>query len=110
MPRAFAETTILLALGGETASLAVLVDGIADPVDTSVAADSLVRGATRSFGPEIDRTIASDLGYIDGLSVQMFGVEEVNMRKDENDTTTSALGWLHELMFDKSTHSTRMTS
>ena len=43
--RAFAETAVLLALGGETAGLAVLVDGVADPVDPGVAADGLVRWA-----------------------------------------------------------------
>lgn len=41
---ALAETTVLLALRGKATSLAVLVDGVADPVDAGVAADSLVRG------------------------------------------------------------------
>lgn len=40
-----AETTVLLALGGETARLAVLVDGIGDPVDTGITTDGLVLGA-----------------------------------------------------------------
>jgi hypothetical protein len=36
------ETTALLAGGGETAALAVLVDGLDDPVDARIAADGLV--------------------------------------------------------------------
>jgi hypothetical protein len=38
------ETTALLAGGGETAALAVLVDGLDDPVDARIAANSLVLG------------------------------------------------------------------
>jgi hypothetical protein len=38
------ETTALLARGGEAAHLAVLVDGVDDPVDAGVAADGLVHG------------------------------------------------------------------
>jgi hypothetical protein len=41
---ALVETTRLLAGGGETAGLAVLVDGVDDPVDARVAADGLVLG------------------------------------------------------------------
>jgi len=40
--RTFAETTVLLSLGGETSRLAVFVDGIADPVDSGVATDGFV--------------------------------------------------------------------
>ena len=39
-----AQTTALLAGGGETAALAVLVDGLDDPVDARIAADGLVLG------------------------------------------------------------------
>lgn len=39
-----AETTALLAGSGKTAALAVLVDGLDDPVDAGVAADGLVLG------------------------------------------------------------------
>jgi len=39
-----AETTALLAGGGETTALAVLVDGLDDPVDARIAADGLVLG------------------------------------------------------------------
>lgn len=39
-----AKTTALLAGGGKTTALAVLVDGLDDPVDTRVAADGLVLG------------------------------------------------------------------
>lgn len=41
---ALVETPRLLAGGGETASLAVLVDGVDDPVDAGVDADGLVLG------------------------------------------------------------------
>ena len=39
-----AETTGLLASGGKTTGLAVLVDGVDDPVDAGVLADGLVLG------------------------------------------------------------------
>lgn len=39
-----AQTTALLAGGRETAALAVLVDGLDDPVNAGIAADSLVVG------------------------------------------------------------------
>lgn len=39
-----AETTALLASGGETTALAVLVHGVDDPVDAGIAADGLVLG------------------------------------------------------------------
>lgn len=45
VPRALAETAVLLALGGEAAGLAVLVHGVGDPVDAGVTADGLVLGA-----------------------------------------------------------------
>lgn len=38
------ETTALLARSRESAALAVLVDGLGDPVDAGIAADSLVLG------------------------------------------------------------------
>jgi len=38
------KTTALLAGGGETTALAVLVDGLDDPVDARIAADGLVLG------------------------------------------------------------------
>ena len=41
---ALVETARLLAGGSETTSLAVLVDGVDDPVDAGVAADRLVLG------------------------------------------------------------------
>ena len=45
VPRTLAQTPVLLALGGETSGLAVLVHGVGDPVDSGVSADSLVVGA-----------------------------------------------------------------
>ena len=44
VPVTLVETTGLLASGGETTSLAVLVDGVDDPVDAGVDADGLVLG------------------------------------------------------------------
>ena len=44
---ALVDTTRLLADGGETASLAVLVDGVADPVDAGILADGLVLGVDK---------------------------------------------------------------
>jgi hypothetical protein len=41
---ALAQTTGLLAGGGEAAGLAVLVDRVDDPVDAGIAADGLVLG------------------------------------------------------------------
>lgn len=41
---ALVETTGLLASGGETTRLAVLVDGVDDPVDAGIQADGLVLG------------------------------------------------------------------
>lgn len=41
---ALVEATRLLAGGGETAALAVLVDGVDDPVDTGILSDGLVLG------------------------------------------------------------------
>lgn len=38
----FAQATTLLASGSETTALAVLVNGVDDPVNTGVAADGLV--------------------------------------------------------------------
>jgi hypothetical protein len=44
VPVALVETAGLLASGGETTGLAVLVDGVDDPVDAGVAADGGVLG------------------------------------------------------------------
>ena len=44
---ATAETTALLAGGGETTRLAVLVDGVDDPVDAGIATDGLVLGVNK---------------------------------------------------------------
>jgi hypothetical protein len=41
------ETTRLLAGGGEATALAVLVDGVRDPVDAGIAADGLVLGVDK---------------------------------------------------------------
>jgi hypothetical protein len=52
-----ADTTVLLSGGGETAGLAALVDGVADPVDAGVATDGLVRGVD-----EDDLFVAAERG------------------------------------------------
>jgi len=44
---ALVETTRLLACGSEATALAVLVDGVADPVDAGVAADGFVVGVDK---------------------------------------------------------------
>ncbi len=44
---ATAKTTALLAGGGETTRLAVLVDGVGDPVDAGIATDGLVLGVDK---------------------------------------------------------------
>jgi hypothetical protein len=41
------KTTRLLAGGGEATALAVLVDGVRDPVDAGIAADGLVLGVDK---------------------------------------------------------------
>jgi hypothetical protein len=43
-----AQTTRLLASSGETSGFAVLVDGVDDPVDARIAADSLVLGVNEN--------------------------------------------------------------
>ena len=45
---ALAETPVLFALGGETSGLSVLVDGVADPVDSGVTTDGFVIRAIRA--------------------------------------------------------------
>lgn len=44
---ALVDTTGLLASGGKTTGLAVLVDSVADPVDASITADGLVLGVDK---------------------------------------------------------------
>lgn len=44
---ATAKTTALLAGGGKTTRLAVLVDGVDDPVDAGIATDGLVLGVDK---------------------------------------------------------------
>lgn len=47
VPMSLAKTTALLAGGGEATALAVLVDGVDDPVDASIATDGLVGGVDK---------------------------------------------------------------
>ena len=71
-----AETTALLAGGGETTSLAVLVDGLDDPVDARVAADGLVLGVD-----------ADDLVVlVGGVLVDPVGVEDAEVGAAATDT------------------------
>ena len=62
---ALAETTVALALGGEATGLAVLVNGVADPVDAGVAADGLVRGVN-----EDDLVVLVDTVLVDPVRVE----------------------------------------
>jgi hypothetical protein len=60
------KTTALLAGGGETAALAVLVDGLDDPVDTRVAADGLVLGVDEDdFVVLVGRVLVDPVGVED---------------------------------------------
>eukprot|EP01084_Bolivina_argentea_P198886 340430_1 len=64
-----AETAALLAGGGETAGFAVLVDGLADPVDGGVVADDLVGGVN-----------GNDLvPGVGGVSVDPVGVQDTDV-------------------------------
>ena len=74
-----AETTALLAGGGETAALAVLVDGLDDPVDAGIAADSLVRGVD-----EDDFVV-----LVGGVLVDPVGVEDAEVGAAAADTLLS---------------------
>ena len=74
-----AETTALLAGGGETTRLAVLVDGLDDPVDARVAADGLVLGVD-----------ADDLVVlVGGVLVDPVGVEDAEVGAAAADTLLS---------------------
>ena len=74
-----AETTALLAGGGETTSLAVLVDGLDDPVDARVAADGLVLGVD-----------ADDLVVlVGGVLVDPVGVQDTQVGATATDTLLS---------------------
>lgn len=75
-----AETTALLAGGGETAALAVLVDGLDDPVDAGIAADSLVRGVD-----EDDFVV-----LVGGVLVDPVGVEDAEVGAAAADTFLSS--------------------
>jgi hypothetical protein len=61
-----AQTTALLAGGGEAAALAVLVDGVDDPVDAGVATDSLVGGVDKdNFVVLVGRVLVDPVGVED---------------------------------------------
>lgn len=55
----------LLSSGGKTASLAALVDGVADPVDASIATDSLVGGVDKD-----DLEVLVDTVLVDPVRVE----------------------------------------
>lgn len=70
------ETTGLLAGGGETTSLAVLVDGVDDPVDAGILADGLVLGVNED-----------DLEVLVGrVLVDPVGVEDAQVGASAADT------------------------
>lgn len=76
---ALVETTGLLAGGGETASLAVLVNGVDDPVDAGIDADGLVLGVDKD-----------DLEVLVGrVLVNPVGVEDTQIGAAAADTLLS---------------------
>jgi hypothetical protein len=76
---ATAETTALLAGGGETTGLAVLVDGVGDPVDAGIATDGLVLGVDKD-----------DLVVLVGrVLVDPVGVEDAEVGAAATDTLLS---------------------
>lgn len=76
---ALVETSALLASGGETALLAVLVDGVDDPVDAGVAADGLVLGVD-----EDDLVV-----LVGAVLVDPVGVQDAQVRAAAADTLLS---------------------
>ena len=61
-----AQTTALLASGGETTALAVLVHRLDDPVDTGIAADGLVGGVDEDdFVVLVGRVLVDPVGVED---------------------------------------------
>ena len=76
---ALVETAGLLAGGGETAGLAVLVDGVDDPVDARIDADGLVLGVDQD-----------DLEVLVGrVVVDPVGVEDAQVGATATDTLLS---------------------
>lgn len=73
---ALVETARLLAGGGKAASLAVLVDGVDDPVDAGVAADRLVLGVD-----ENDFVV-----LVGGVLVNPVGVQDTEVGAAATDT------------------------
>lgn len=61
-----AKTTALLASGGEATALAVLVDGVDDPVDAGIATDGLVGGVNKDdFVVLVGRVLVDPVGVQD---------------------------------------------
>ena len=75
-----AKTTALLARSGETAALAVLVDGLDDPVDAGIAADGLVGGIDE------DNFVV----LVGGVLVDPVGVEDAEVGAAAADTLLSS--------------------
>ena len=73
---ALVETTGLLAGGGEAAGLAVLVDGVDDPVDAGVDADGLVLGVDQ------DNLVV----LVDTVLVDPIGVQDAKVTTSASDT------------------------
>jgi hypothetical protein len=73
---ALVETAGLLAGGGEAAGLAVLVDGVDDPVDAGVDADGLVAGVD-----EDDLVV-----LVGGILVDPVGVQDAQVSAAAADT------------------------
>jgi hypothetical protein len=63
---ALSETSALLASGGETSALAVLVHGVNDPVDAGILADDLVLGVNEDdFEVLVGRVLVDPVGVED---------------------------------------------
>ena len=76
---ALVDTTRLLAGRGETTSLAVLVDGLGDPVDAGIAADSLVLGVDEN----------NLVVLVGGVLVDPVGVQDTQVGAAAADTLLS---------------------
>lgn len=76
---ALVDTTGLLAGGGKTTSLAVLVDRVDDPVDAGVAADGLVLGVDK------DNLVV----LVGGVLVDPVGVQDAEVGAAAADTLLS---------------------
>lgn len=62
VPVTFAETSVRLSFGGKTTTFSVLVDGVDDPVDSSISSDGLVGGAVEHKKAKVKHLV--NPGYV----------------------------------------------